>query len=272
MPTTLDSTELAYHWAGPTSADVAKVVLMHGLGDSGECWPDAVRRWSQTYRVVGVDLLGHGHSPRFTRDQLAMADPMEAMYAAAEATVAHLAAASGPVLVVAHSMGGGIAGALAARRPDLVSALVLEDPAWRDPEHRVQPPDVVEERIADCQAFRDDLEGQLEQGRKDNPTWPEAEFRPWAESKTQVDLEFLRLGIANLLEPWDRIVAAIAVPALTLVAGQGGPVLAEVRERARQLGNPHLTMTEVPGAGHTIRRDVPDRYHALVDPFLAAHA
>jgi hypothetical protein len=31
-------------------------------------------------------------------------------------------------------------------------------------------------------------------------------------------------------------------------------------------------MTEVPGSGHTIRRDVPDRYHALVDPFLAAHA
>lgn len=272
MPNTHDSAALALRWAGPLGGDAPVVVLLHGLGDSGDCWPDAVRRWSPTYRVVGVDLLGHGRSPRFTAAQLASEDPMEHLYAATEATVARLVAeGGGRVLLVGHSMGGGIAGAIAARRPDLVSAVVLEDPAWRDPAVRVQPAEVVAERIAECRAFAEDPQGQLLAGRRDNPTWPDAEFAPWAESKAQVDLDFLALGVATLLQPWDEIVAAIRVPALVLLAGTGGPVTPAVRERAARLDNPCLRLQVVEGAGHCIRRDVPDTYHALVDPFLADH-
>jgi pimeloyl-ACP methyl ester carboxylesterase len=273
MPPALDAPDLALRWSGPTDPKAATIVLLHGLGDSGDCWPDAVRRWSTDHRVVGVDLLGHGRSPRFTVEQLASPDPMEAMYAAVEAVVARVAAAhGGPVLVVGHSMGGGMAGALAARRPDLVSAAVLEDPAWRDPAERVQPRGVVRERVAECRAFADDPAGQLEKGRADNPTWPDVELRPWVESKAQVDLDFLGLGIANLLEPWDRIVAAITVPALVLLAERGGPVSASVRQRAAELANPQVTIRVVEGAGHCIRRDRPEDFHALVDPWLAAHA
>ncbi len=272
MPTPHESADLAYRWSGPAS-EAPTIVLLHGLGDSGDCWPDAVRRWSTTYRVVGLDLLGHGRSPRFTPAQLASEDPMEAMYAAAEATTARLVAErGGPLLLAGHSMGGGIAGALAARRPDLVGAAVLEDPAWRDPADRVQPREVVRERMADCRAFADDPQGQLEQGRADNPTWPEAELAPWAESKSQVDLDFLDLGIANLLEPWDDIVGAISVPTMVLLAERGGPVLPEVRQRAARIDNPHLDIRVVPGTGHCIRRDDAAAYHALVDPFLAEHS
>jgi pimeloyl-ACP methyl ester carboxylesterase len=270
MPTPHVSADLASRWSGP-AAEAPIIVLLHGLGDSGDCWPDAVRRWSPTYHVVGLDLLGHGRSPRFTPAQLASEDPMEAMYAAAEATIARIVAErGGPVHLVGHSMGGGIAGALAARRPDLVSIAVLEDPAWRDGAERVQPREVVGERVADCRAFADDPQGQLEKGRADNPTWPEAEFGPWAESKTQVDLGFLDLGIANLLEPWDDIVGAIMVPTLVLLAERGGPVLPEVRQRAARIDNPHLDIRVVLGTGHCIRRDDADAYHAVVDPFLAA--
>jgi pimeloyl-ACP methyl ester carboxylesterase len=270
MPSTHDSADLAFRWAGPAAPGTPTVVLLHGLGDSGDCWPDAVRRWSPTYRVVGLDLLGHGRSPRFTPAQLASADPMEEMYAAAEATVARIVTERAqPVLLVGHSMGGGLAGALAARRPDLVTGAVLEDPAWRDPAERVQPREVVRERIADCRAFADDPEGQLEKGRADNPNWPEAEFAPWAESKTQVDLDFLDLGIASLLEPWDEVIGAIRVPTLALLAERGGPVLPLVRATAAELGNPYVDIQVVPGTGHCIRRDDADAYHALVDPFLA---
>ena len=270
MPPAFDATDLAYRWSGPTDPSAPTVVLLHGLGDSGDCWPDAVRRWSSTYRLVGLDLLGHGRSPRFTAEQLASSDPMEAMYAAAEAIVARVAAAhGGPVAMVGHSMGGGIAGALAARRPELVSAAVLEDPAWRDPEHRVQPRGIVHERVAECRAFVEDPQGQLDKGRADNPSWPEVELSPWAQSKAQVDLDFVGLGIANLLQPWDDIVGAITVPTLVLLAERGGPVTPEVRARAAQLDNPQVDIRVVEGAGHCIRRDRPDAYHGLVDRWLA---
>ncbi|NNM46309.1 alpha/beta fold hydrolase [Knoellia koreensis] len=270
MPTADESATLTYRWAGPADPATPTIVLLHGLGDSGDCWPDAVRRWSPAHRVVGVDLLGHGRSPRFTPEQLTSADPMEQMYAAAEATVARIVAdRGGPVAVVGHSMGGGVATALAARRPDLVAAAVLEDPAWRDPALRVQGPDVIRERLADVQAWHDDPDAQLAEGRRDNPTWPESEFGPWAESKTQVDTAFLALGVASLVAPWDELLASIRVPTLALLAGRGGPVTPDVRERAGRIDNPHLVIRVVPGSGHCIRRDVPDDYHALVDPFLA---
>ncbi len=272
MPPALDATDLAYRWSGPADPATSTVVLLHGLGDSGDCWPDAVRRWSPTYRVMGVDLLGHGRSPRFTGAQLASPDPMEEMYAATEATLARVAAAQGgPVLVVGHSMGGGLAGALAARRPDLVAATVLEDPAWRDPAERVQPRGIVHERIAECRAFADDPDAQLAKGRADNPTWPDVELGPWVESKAQVDLAFLDLGIANLLEPWDDLTSAISVPTLVLLAERGGPVSPAVRLRAAELGNPQVEIRVVDGAGHCVRRDRPDAFHALVDPWLAVH-
>ena len=273
MPTTLDSADLASRWAGPVDPGTPTIVLLHGLGDSGDCWPDAVRRWSPRYRVVGLDLLGHGHSPRFSPAQLAADDPMEEMYAAAETAVARLASAhGGPVLLVSHSMGGGIAGALAARRADLVAAAVLEDPAWRDPEFRVQPREVVAERIEECRAWAADPEPLLAKGRAENPAWPDAEFEPWARSKAQVDLGFLELGVANLVQPWWAIVEAIEVPTLVLLAEHDGPVVPEVRERAAGIGNPHVAQRVVPGTGHCIRRDDADAYHALVDPFLAEHA
>ena len=121
--------------------------------------------------------------------------------------------------------------------------------------------------------FADDPEGQLEKGRADNPTWPEVELGPWVESKTQVDLDFLDLGIANLLEPWDDIVAAIAVPTLVLLAERGragdpaGPRPGRASSR-----NPFVDIRVVEGAGHCVRRDRTDAFHALVDPWLAAHS
>ena len=270
MPPADESPELAYRWSGPTSPDAPTVVLLHGLADSGDCWPDAVRRWSGQRRVVGVDLLGHGVSPRFTAAQLAAADPMEEMYAAVLATVQRLASAAGPVVLVAHSMGGGIATALAARRPDLVRAAVLEEPGWRDPELRVQPERVVRERVDECRTFVNDLEGALAQGRRDNPTWPQAELAPWARAKTQVDLDFLALGVSTLATPWEELVRDIAVPTLVLVGGESDLLAAPLLQRAKDVDNEHVRIELVPGAGHCVRRDDAAAYHALVDPILAS--
>lgn len=273
MPRAPEAPDLAYRWSGTADPTRSTVVLLHGLGDSGDCWPDAVRRWSPSWRVVGVDLLGHGLSPRFTAAQLAAPDPMEEMYAAAEATVARLVAESGgTVVLVSHSMGGGMAGALASRRPDLVRAAVLEEPAWRDPDVRVQPAQVVADRIAECRAFADDPAGQRAKGRSDNPTWPEVELDPWAAAKSQVDLDFLALGIANLMEPWDDIVRRITVPVLAIRGSDSALITTQIADRAVALGNEHLELVTVDDANHCVRRDQPDAYHALVDPWLSRNA
>jgi len=67
--------------------------------------------------AVPVDLLGHGEAPRADRYRiLAFADAAEAVLD------------DGPSVLYGHSLGGLVAVALAARRPDAVAAIVLEDP------------------------------------------------------------------------------------------------------------------------------------------------
>lgn len=95
--------------------------MIHGLTGHGRRW----HRLSGTYladvAVLAPDLIGHGHSS-------------DAAPWSIDANVTALAGlieneADGPVLVVGHSFGCAVALHLAAQCPDLVSGLVLLDPA-----------------------------------------------------------------------------------------------------------------------------------------------
>ena len=265
-------TGLVVHELGnPDSPDA--LVLMHGLTDSGECWPDAVRRWGTAYRVFAVDARGHGQSPRFTTGELSR-HPGDVMLDDTVALLEDVAAAGvqRPV-VVGHSMGGGMAGAAAALRPDLVRAAVLEEPAWGIRRDEAEIHRAAMERVEWTQEFRDDLDGALAKGRVENPDWPEAELEPWARSKQQTDAPFLATGVAWPSRPWDDFARRLAVPTLVVTGDREVLIDAEVVQRLiADLGNPHITVTVVPGAGHCVRRDRAADFHAVVDPWLAGHA
>ncbi|MEP6479117.1 MAG: alpha/beta fold hydrolase [Rhodoglobus sp.] len=85
-------------------------ILLHGMMGSSESWwrvtPALVDRG---YRVIAMDLPGHGHSPR---------DPSLTIERAASAVVATAAArgCSAPALAIGHSFGGLV---LAAALPEL---------------------------------------------------------------------------------------------------------------------------------------------------------
>ena len=92
-------------------------------------------------------------------------------------------------------MGGRTAAALAAREPTLVRGVVLEDPAWFDTSPwGNSEQEVTRQRVADTVATASDFPGAVRLCRSVHPTWPEVELGPWAESKAQVDLDFLRTG------------------------------------------------------------------------------
>ena len=92
-------------------------MLIHGSGMNARSWVRQLQGLGGTLRMVALDLPGHGESDS------APAASVEDYAAAA----AHFLVAldSGPVVIVGHSLGGAIAIALAARRPDLVRGLVL---------------------------------------------------------------------------------------------------------------------------------------------------
>jgi pimeloyl-ACP methyl ester carboxylesterase len=265
--------QLAVHWAGRTDPGSPTLVLLHGLTDSGECWPDAVRRWAADYRTAAPDARGHGSSPRYTVEELA-ADPIELMYRDAVEVVAQVSATArggAPVVLVGHSMGGGIAAAVASRRPELIRALVLEDPAWFDEVSGSDRHESAVARVATCQEFRDDYETAMGKGRVENARWPEAELEPWGRAKADGDLGFLATGLAFLDTPWRAIAADIGVPTLVVTGTEGVIIGADTRRAIADLGNERIEVAVVDGAGHCVRRDQPEAFHALVDPWVAAH-
>jgi|HubBroStandDraft_1064217.scaffolds.fasta_scaffold34974_2 pimeloyl-ACP methyl ester carboxylesterase len=93
------------------------VVLVHGQPGEGADWEPVVAALEGRYRVLAPDRPGWGSNPRPAVGVAANADWLDG---ALEECVGDAA-----VLVVGHSFGGGIALALAARRPQRVRALVL---------------------------------------------------------------------------------------------------------------------------------------------------
>lgn len=249
-----------------------RVVLLHGITDAGACWAAVAARLDASYEVVMPDARGHGLSP--------LPDEVVTIERLADDVAASLPSPSEPSVVIGHSMGAATALALAARHPDLVDAVVLEDPPWLD---EPTDGDVVHAdgpaagAGADAPDFASwirelqelDHDGRVEAGRADAPIWSEDELQSWAVAKEQVDVRFFdRLDHASMRRS-HRYLAELTVPIL-LVTGdpaRGAFVTSEAAEAA-QARTPHLEVLHVEGASHSIHRDRPDVYLDAVQAFL----
>jgi len=94
------------------------VVLLHGLGSSTRDWESQITSLSTQYRVVSIDLRGHGRSSR-TRGPYSMAG----FAADIAAVLAHLGAQSAHICGI--SLGGMVAFQLAADSPACVRTLAI---------------------------------------------------------------------------------------------------------------------------------------------------
>ena len=94
------------------------LVLVHGLGGAASNWVELVPALQRRYRLLALDLPGHGGSSPLT------AVHSLTPYADIVAAVAEREAML-PAAVVGHSLGGLVALRLALRRPEAVRALLL---------------------------------------------------------------------------------------------------------------------------------------------------
>jgi lipase len=109
-----------HEWGEPGAP---RVLCLHGVTSHGRHFA----RLAETldgFHVVAPDLLGHGSSPY---------DPPWSIAAQLDAIVGTVGEQE--CMLVGHSFGGRLAFELAARRPALVSRLVLLDPAILIPPH-----------------------------------------------------------------------------------------------------------------------------------------
>ena len=107
-------------YGGPDGAPL--LVAVHGLGGSHLNWAAVAPYLCDRYRLVAVDLVGHGRTPVAGR----VAD-VAGHVALLEGALAQLS--DRPVILVGNSLGGLVAALCAAAVPERVAGLVLVDPA-----------------------------------------------------------------------------------------------------------------------------------------------
>lgn len=248
-----------------TGGDKPPLVFAHGLTDNALCWAPVVKRLETAYDCIMVDARGHGYSDApengYTNDD----------HAADYAGLIQTLKLDRPVMI-GHSMGGGTSAQLAASYPELVRAVVLEDPPWRPQGPSPSP----EERRANAESWRADLlrnqeqslESLLAQGKQQRPTWSAAELDQWAPSKQQVSPRALDC-ILYPSKPWWEIIDQIQCPTL-LVIGEGEGAIVDAATAAQiSQRNPQVSVASIAGAGHSIRREGYHDYVAAVSDFIA---
>jgi len=242
-------------------------VLVHGVTSSSRTWwrvgPALAERG---FRVLAVDLRGHGASPRPVAG-LAAAD----LAADVAETVAAdgAAGASPPVvdLLVGHSLGALVALELVTTRPGFARRLLLEDPPGPS---SVDWAGLTAGMEADSRRAVDDPAALHRDLEAANPHWPpgEAERRvaDLADCDATAIAGALRPGVAFDLA---GLLAAVRLPLLLLLAEEAlGSSIVGVDRKAAVAAAGDGAARVLP-AGHSIHREALDLWLRELDAWLA---
>lgn len=114
------SSKAVLHHFGGTEASPA-LLLIHGFGADRMSWSFAAPAFQKTHSVWAVDLPGHGAAGNDVG-----AATIESLYEAVKLEVAEMI--SGPISILGHSLGGGVANRIAEDSDIDVSQLILLAP------------------------------------------------------------------------------------------------------------------------------------------------
>jgi esterase len=240
------------------------LLALHGHFGRGRMYAPLAAALAPAHRVIALDQRGHGLTGGggpFTVDEYV-----------ADAAALLCELRLGPVPVVAHSTGAVGAYALAARHPQLVSALVIEDIGAVTDRPVVSHPVLDVSGWPTWAADRESLRAGIESRGIPNAS----HFLDSAESDRAVG------GWRLLFEPshmmasqqamcgdfWDDWLGS-SCPAL-LMRGEHSPLLPPGHAREMATRRPYTTLREFPDCGHWIHDDAPKDYAHAVRAFLDA--
>ncbi|MFG2560175.1 alpha/beta fold hydrolase [Streptomyces sp. NPDC048496] len=228
------------------------LLALHGHFSEGRTFAHLARELAPAWRVIAPDQRGHGESDR------PLDYARQGYIADAVAVLDHLGL--GPVVVLGHSLGGVNAYQLAARYPERVLALVIEDIgavvdddlsfclAWP---HRAPGRAALIEELGESARYLTDAIREYDDG------WGLA-FRP----EDMVASHRLVKG-----DHWDDWLAT-SCPAL-LVHGIRSDTLSADHAAVMTSRRPHTLLVHLP-TGHTVHETDPDGFATALRAFLGS--
>ncbi len=246
------------------------LLLVHGFTGAAEAWgEDLLGVLAGRFRVIAVDLLGHGGSSR----------PLDPARYALPEQVSDLcevldACGAPRALWVGYSMGGRIALTAACERPGRVHGLVLEgaSPGLAQPEERTArtaSDDALAERLErlGIEAFVDGWMAQplFSTQQRLGPVRLAAERERRLRGDPRALAACLRGAGSGAQAPlWDRL-DRIDAPVLLVAGEEDAKFRALADAMARSL--PRAEAQWIPGAGHATHLEDPDAFTRAVCRF-----
>lgn len=246
-----------YRIDGPEQAP--SVVFANSLGTDLRLW-DALLAHLPGFRAIRFDKRGHGLSDG--TDTLRIEDLAEDAAALIEAE------GRGPVVFVGLSIGGMIGQSLAARRSDLLRALVLSNTAAK-----MGSPDAWRDRIAAVRAGGCAAIADAVMERWFGPAFRGTDaLRLWRNMLARSDAQGYAAACEAIAQT-DLTAATATLRLPTLAIGgdlDGSSPPEQVRATAQLI--PGAEFRLLPGTGHLPCVEDPAGYAAILAPFLKEHA
>ena len=254
-----------------TGSGRQSMVLLHGTTGRSDSFRSIVPALSIDYRLFIPDLRGHGRSSHVTGNYRVVDFGRDICHLLE--TLCQL-----PVILLGHSLGGLVAIAVAAKRPELVSALILEDaPLWL---RRF----TVKNGSSSAYGFFRSLHKLLMTTREESrlrerlplvaPDAVAREGSSLAARLSQIDPDVLRMSYdSSLMAQFDidRSLTRVQCPTLLLQADQQQHSTLQDEDVHAALKNlTHGTHRVVTGAGHHIHADNPEQTVDLIQDWLKA--
>jgi 2-succinyl-6-hydroxy-2,4-cyclohexadiene-1-carboxylate synthase len=257
-------------WEVRTRGTGVPLLLLHGFTGRGSGWGRHATAFAKAFRVVVVDLPGHGRT----------GTPTTPPRASVERTADDLATilrrdGLAPTHVLGYSLGARIALRLAVSHPAFVSRLVLESPSAglaTETERRAR-------RTADearaMRLERDGIEAFVDDWEREPVFASHAALPPARAANLRAErLRNRPAGLATSLrgagqgsmEPLHELLAGVRAPTL-VIAGALDPA---GRARAERIaaGIPDARLEVIAGAGHTPHLETPSTFRSLALDFL----
>jgi N-formylmaleamate deformylase len=238
------------------------LVFAHGLTDSGLCWHQFASDLESKYDIIMYDAYGHGKSSRV--DPIKRFDLTEDLNDLIDALNLEKPG------LIGHSMGAATAADFAARYPDKLALLVLEDPPWTDlqyPEQEVKR-SFKDWKKQNLDAKKKTLKELQKLKQKESPKWEQAILPEWAQAKHDFDPAFFdHPPLWN--NNWQELAGKITVPTLIVTGDNdlGAIVTPKLGVDAVQI----LEKGEfghISNAGHCVRHEQYQPYLTMVQLFL----